>query len=759
SNGVFTPAEAGQYEIMAQCLRGKNAEYVRASATLKVEVKANLAAEQTGVQTVKVTGADSTTLADYVLKRGSTAVSLATVTIKDGAAYLVTTSSTLPAGDYTLTYKDNAPLSFKAVAQEITSVETVGTNLVANADISVRSATIEFKILNQFGERMGATVNASCTLGKATTTTQSTKNSNGKITVADIPATVLVGQTGTLVLVESSKGISITTEVTYSGSATPTTMTSMGVYDLSSAKFVEIAAGDKDRDRVLVLDIKDQYGNSVNADTLNKMKSPLSITPSAGLTGLTIAKNNEFVDITIDKVDYVSLAISGTPADGTCSVVIVNPLKGLLGTVTIPVGKGKTIESFTMSTGGELYAERANEIYFTALDANGNELTKYDDLKDKITFASSNGGKFDLEKGANGVAKLMYTPVKVNEGTSRTDVLSATLKSNYKYTYITASVKAKAVPKVITGMKTGTTLAVVSGEELALKGADFIIEDQYGNIMTADQLVASGYKLVVPNVAEDIFAEVTAADVVFTNANVLNTDGNSPIVKFGKKASGKAGSIKVIFSLKDASGAVVDDSGYTVTLKTFDQTSVTDYEIKDFKYIAKAGESIEDLVKVIGRNGSTIVNIPTGNVTITSSKLAPEINKTTEGKVTKTATVEVVVDGEDGPVTLTKEYKYSNEDAVATTIEATDVKELVGTSLTKTQLTTLFSVKDQYGDDVDNVKYLVEAYDTAVVTKVEKNGTQDIEITATGNVATSCVVTATAGSLSKSVTINIKGAN
>uniref|UniRef100_UPI0031B81561 Ig-like domain-containing protein n=1 Tax=Anaerolentibacter hominis TaxID=3079009 RepID=UPI0031B81561 len=56
SNGVFTPAEAGQYEIMAQCLRGKNAEYVRASATLKVEVKENFGAKQTGYKTIEVVG-------------------------------------------------------------------------------------------------------------------------------------------------------------------------------------------------------------------------------------------------------------------------------------------------------------------------------------------------------------------------------------------------------------------------------------------------------------------------------------------------------------------------------------------------------------------------------------------------------------------------------------------------------------------------------------------------------------------------------
>lgn len=471
----------------------KKTKIAKMPVTVKEQALAIASAEIKGVKTIVVNfnKAVDKAKATVAVKKGSASPSISeTKWAEDAKSVTITMGSKISEGTYDVSVsgltETALTTSLTAKDEVITSIEIVGTNLVADADDSSK-ATISFKTLNQYGERMSiSTPNVTSSFGKAAVTTDCTATKTGVITITDIPTTLQVLTTsGSVTVVDTTKGINATATVTYSAPATAKTMTIAGLYNVSKDKFQDITKGDNVSDYVVLAEVTDQYGNAINAAGLaGKVKENL-------VAGGNVKGVGTWADKTVEGKDYVALPLVGDKATtGTFYFTFVNPNAGLLANTSFDVKAGTVIKTLNISANDTIYEDQDNELYFEAVDTEGNTVTKYDDLKGLIKFSKD---EVKFVKKADGTAKLVYKPAntldaiyKVGEKNHTVGTFVAYVNENTSTSYqvksLTFTVYQKRIAKEVTGLKNGTSTAVATNGTLDLELKNIIVEDQYSNI-------------------------------------------------------------------------------------------------------------------------------------------------------------------------------------------------------------------------------------------------------------------------------------
>ena len=731
----------------------------KVAVTVKEEALAIASAEIKGVKTIVVNfnKAVDTAKATVAVKKGSAAPSIsATKWAEDAKSVTITMGSKISEGKYDVSVSGltEAPLtkSLDAKDEAITSIEIVGTNLVADAADSSK-ATIAFKTLNQYGERMSiSTPNVTSSFGTAAVTTDCTASKTGVITVTGIPTTLQVLTTsGSITVVDTTKGVNATATVTYSAPATAKTMTIAGLYNTSKEKFMDMTKNDNVTDYVVLAEVTDQYGNAINAAGLTG-KVNENLVAGGGVTGVNkVGTVTTWTDKTVDGKDYVALQLTGGKATtGTFYFTFVNPNAGLLANTSFDVKAGTVIKTLSISANDTLYEDQDNELFFEAVDTEGNTVTKYDDLKGLVTF--SKPGEVKFVKKSDGTAKLVYKPDNTLDAIYKPGKKNHTIgtfvayvnentSTSYQVKSLTFTVYQKRVATEVTGLKTGTSTAIATNGTLELKLKNIIVEDQYSNVMSESEVNA------------------------LTNINIAVADGKnlkSDVTVFAAKGKAvlTAGAVKEDADVKLGVGNTTD---CTISFSTVDASKATNLKIasvNDGKTVNAAdktpGLSVDD-IEVTGTVAGKTVTIPTTQYVVSGNN-GTSLSTTNKANTTEKGAVEVTVDTADGPVVLTAEYTYSNASAALTTLDASSTEKLTAGTITAAELKTLFDMKDQYGVAYSGAGVKYELVDITGdgkedTRKITHNSTNNVSVTATAG--TKYTVTASKGTLTKTVTFDV----
>jgi len=252
----------------------------------------------------------------------------------------------------------------------------------------------------------------------------------------------------------------------------------------------------------------------------------------------------------------------------------------------------------------------------------------------------------------------------------------------------------------------GTPEGVLVDETLTIKAENFIIQDQYGNIIADDDLT----KVAAFAIEYDKWDAGKAFDVpVSTGATITaKTD-----VVFSNAAASAAskGAVTVNFRIQGVEGFDYSADIKSVELKDIDATT---FAIADMDW-QKQGANTEDIVMTGLANG-TVISVPAKNKYVegivntvvadtaddTLVKVSAPAVDTKNGTVTENEVeLKLVVKNELG-TEVTKKFTVSNTASAPTTITTfgKEIKVTSGTAINVASHAGIIKVVDQYNDDV-----------------------------------------------------------
>ena len=777
--GVYVTIYFAQTTSATKAAKATAVKYtkLKVAVNAKPVEKTTMTAAATGVKKITVTfnKAVDTTTTKLVVKKQSATPTITPTFAEDGKSAEIAMGTKLTEGTYTVeaTVGEDVLTADIAVENErLDAFALVSSDLVASAD-STTTASIKFKALNQYEEMMPAdNLQATCSFGKVKDGTDGVKTPTadkvGTITVTDInPTLAVVGQTGTLVIVDKTTGKSLNTTVTYQSKAVASAATVAGVYSDKTEKVIDgsLKAGDKVTNDWLMLNVQDQYGSDMSVKAIADSKCEVSFNPASVLTNVSVAKDKLDKTSTVDGTNIAELSKEGktyilvkiTAGDasngtidkaGTLNLTIVSANKGVLASPSIKVEDKVLIASLSVSPADTLYADQDNKLVVEAVDSNGNAVTKYDDLKKAISYAVDSGIK--LKKNSDGTGTFYYNPgvlwgTKANnwkDSKITTLVMYAndTTSGNYIVKTVNVTYYAKKQAWAVAGVGDKTVTAVVSGGTATFDVSTLKYEDQYGNPMAfADIKTKEGITFCVAD-NKDAIVEF---DGITTDGSIT-TDISATRKKLTFEGK-KKGTANVYFLYKnpkavDAGKATVSDEVYDlkvpVTVTTSNNVVASDltltindgktiYAVNDVTLEESTTNSVRatttgsvtaSAVVTAKINGKNVV-LPTSQFTIINNKISglKKVTDTNPAK-TETKTITAVVQTEDGPQTVTADVEISNADAKAAKIEKADSTTLyrITTTVTHSALFECIKVTDQYGN------------------KMEKESETVMKITATG---------------------------
>ena len=750
--------------------------------------------------TVTFNKAVDTTAAKIVVKKGSATPTITSTTFAaDAKSAEIAMGTKLTEGTYTVeaTIGEDVLSADIAVKDEkLTSFALVSKNLVATATDKTK-ATISYKALNQYGEMMPAdsVTTPTCSFGKVTTGdySQPTADKSGTITVTDIPDVLaVVGTTGTLVIVDSSTGVTLNETVTYQSKAVAAKATVYGIYDTKKEKLIEgnLKTGDTIGNYQVLVNIQNQYDSDMTPKDIKESECKVSFNPASILTDVTLDKVeisetvNTFDELTYDGKSCILMPLKASGAKvadaGTLNLTIVSANKGVLATPSFTISDAVVIKSLNISTKDTVYSDDENELVVEAVDTNGNAVTKYDDLYAAFLAGTADSGIPDgvtLKKNSDGTGTFWYKPTgvtgssndkwKKNELKTLVFKANAPASGNYIVKSINVTVYAKRLGWKVAGVTSDTTTATSVGKNLVFKLKTLNYEDQYSNTLKYSDTQIDGSKisgfLDDPN---KVLGATTGGAVMFT----AGTDNNLQVTYTGQKKGSATLYLKYKNDAELAVAASTEKYDFKVTLSVVEVDSVvaSDLSVKindgnAIYGVAKAklkmveenktapvstsgidkSNEMDVTVVVTGVvNGKTVV-IPADNCTIVDGATLGGYDKVSNTNPAKTEekTVTVVVESSEGPQTVTGTVTVSNADPAVQSIKAATTKDVSaaaitsGTAITGSALGATVEVKDQYGAAMDKkaemlYKVTFTGTSAAYQTKdyIVYNETQNVEI-------------------------------
>ena len=605
----------------------RNGKYFR-EGKITVKVVDAFSAKQTGANKITITGSNLTnTLSDYVIKRGSTAINMAEVSLNEAKteAVLTSASTSLTAGTYTATVGDKSA-EFTVETSVIDSIEVIGDALVLDKAYPCESGTIEYVVYNQFGEditRRTSNMNASTTFGSGATV----NNGKGIIEVTGINNAYVLGATGTVVIVNTTTGKSVTKTITLSNVAKADTFEVLGVYNKVSGKPLSLSENADNKNAAVLVAVKDQYGRSM--DQINTT-TEVAINFAPGMTGLAVDTNADYTEVvTIDDKDYVAVDIdtTGTVKAGSATLVLVSKSTGKNVNYTVEVTNTKSVQSFDVFTLDNVYANEDNEFGYVALAADGTEIKDYKTLSNaNYGVVLPNDGKWNWKLNSDGTASLIFNSKRdLAEGqSSTTESASFQIPSSFQYKTITFTIQESKRPASLgkTGVYTptenpiyGKVLGVMPGEAVSFSAVNVIVYDQHGRqINPAEYANYGAYSVTVTP------ATTNNAELAFgaSSPAALKLDGTGNVTFTASGALSRLVSNRYTLTLVGKDGKAISGAEAQITVVAADEADLTDFKVttKEMLYSKGGAYEKEDIsVTATASNGKTVV-VPADRYTV-----------------------------------------------------------------------------------------------------------------------------------------------
>ena len=742
-----------------------------------------MTAEAKGVKKIAVNFNKTvdTTTTKLVVKKGAATPTIASTTFAaDAKSAEIALGTKLTAGVYTVEAtvgEEKLTANITVQDEKLTKFELVSPNLVADPNITT-IASISYKALNQYDEMMVADQpTVSCSFGSTDGKDQGkitapSADKSGTIKVGNInPSLVIPGTTGTIVIVDKTTGVNLNTSVTYQSKAVAASATVYGIYNTKTDKLIEgnLTTGTKASDYAILMSVKDQYDGYMTPQNIVDSKVEVSYNPASVLTDLKIATKGNANKVSTDEKELTYNGASafllplktetkgGKLSDaGTLSLTIVSGQKGVIASPSFTVDEAKIIKTLSVSAASTVYANEDNAMVVEAYDAAGNAITKYDDLEAAGLRGTSNQGKVELKKNADGTGTLYFYPTVTDSFKDAKNAKESSIATIILYANKATSTAADYIVKTINvtyyesrhawavSGKTDKTINACANKKdttLSLDLTTLSYEDQYSNTVKTDDTVAKAATDAV---------QIRLLDKNGVFGSKTNDEGR-PLVASEKSGNnvvltsqGIPGDATLFFryqtkaktdTLSNDDGSVsVDKYDYKMTVSA---TSVSDFVASDLKVVVNKGNAVfassaVTLKKVANTNpanndagsktpmnadeayvyvtgvvkGNTVV-LPIEQFHLVTTKIdALGAYDAKNNDKTETKKVTVVVDSESGAQELTADVTVSNKAPAITTVKAADNKGSIGSAsartLTKDDFIKAVKVLDQYGNEMPN---------------------------------------------------------
>lgn len=648
------------------------------------------------------------------------------------------TAINLLAGEYTVTAKGAAAadLSEKITIED---EKIAGIQILSDTAPAVMNATnpgliekvnVFYKVVNQYGQDVTRTQSVTWQSSLGTV-------SSSEVGVLEINLTpeqnylYRVGSEFTLfgyILGAANQSVNATLKI--GEEARVQTVNVLGLYH-GENKQLTVDLDNYD-DFALLLEVKDQYGNPVGINKLNRRVENIGGKDTTIYGQLNVFSSNPylvdvqssnpvFVDNAGENANQIGLKLhkmntSSNINMGGVATITLSPVyySNNSATYDLTVSKAKEVASFTMSAPSTVVASGDKDVVipYVARDDQGNEIT------DKATLESATKGvNIQPTVGSfvwgekDGKAELRYTPGEY-VGPA---MITAIIRANGQMSQIQLNVRDEKVPAAISAMTSiDTTLAKVKN---AIKGQDFTILDQYGSTISADNFFAKyalKVEVFVPGqtvVKETYYYTTKAQEVNFT----LNQKGNLTL----KVSAVNPDESPIEKGFNNVNYTKASEKDFT--LRFIDWADIASFEVADIAKVYNNNESefdpSESKVTVTGKTSSgTKVNIGTtsngANYTINTTAPGIVVSgdnvKGTKDKanfagsdVETKAIVNVTILNPNKTENLAKEVIISRATPVVTTVTLKDVTikaaDLNGLDIRGLLTKAGVEIKDQYG--------------------------------------------------------------
>lgn len=680
-------------------------------------------AEQAGVKkiSVKFNKPVDESKVKFAVKNGaSTRDVVKTSFSEDKKAAELELSSKLRAGETTVTVtgvgSDDLVSEFTAEDEKVTEIKFTSDKLALGTvtgsqtnEADYGKVSVGYKIINQFEEDVTKTSGGSLTfqVGKSGVTTST---SNGVLTLSSgsqnsnfyFGETVYVNA----ILNLSSYGVTASQTFTVDRQAMVDSVEILEVYHQDGK---ELMTNSNFPDFVVLVDAKDQYGNSVTLDQFKagvfaSVENPMlfMIDKDQALDGQ--GPNNDKIGIPLTAPQNGTLVF-----EGTNTVRVQTLFGGKVDTIEVPVKKAATLTTFTLEAPDKtVSASQTVKIPFTAYDQNGEQLKKYSELSGKLTLNATAGSAVTLKQNYSTKEAYIEWTAPSTKGYV---VLTSFVTGTPNNSQLSINVEDAGVAESVSKLDVNKNMMVDA--TVTVEPKHIIVKDQFGRDMKlADLLGAGGYKAVV-----------SAADGtpnVVTGFGTLNVSGDSLTLTAAAKGSER---VKVEL-IKLAVGTTPEKVISTLdnfTFKVVDNSAIDSYEVTAIDMISNKTSAHDKKVEVKGKiNSSESVTLPTSaysvtvtapltydqgtnKISATNATVAGSTYSWNNGKLHGTFNVTILATGENivNNITVTDEAlvpkTFGQKDAGSLTAADGVVQGPSANVANLSQVFATVEVKDQFG--------------------------------------------------------------
>ena len=784
-----TPVTITVYSTQVKSLKAAEKAKIKLEEKFDVKVMSKLSAQQAGANKIKVMGTDLVaSKSAYVIKNANGGILELKDEVKLNAdkteADLESITSQIPTGKYTLTYNNGDAVEFEVVKAVVKSI-VLTTSDTAIMDKEGREAYVYYKVLDQFGNdvtkspvasRLSITGSpkATSTMGKVTFTAQG-EGADPKFQ----PNLSRVN----LTIVDLNTGVSLSKILTVGQAANLDVAKFEKIFNTNKKEFVDsITDGDTLSNYQLLFTAVDQFGNDFVTD---EGKDQL-IVSAVGTTGVTVEQGQASIVEYKDK-KYYGFKLKSFNADGKASRT------GEVTIQAVSARSGKTLsEKFNVIASNKVTNLRVwegnngvfdgieNELMYTAYDANGKEVTDADQILALNAKNKELENRVQFKKKSDGKVGLFYN-LKTNRigltGTNtRPDSFVLRTMSDTGYVTVNVNVKAQQYPVGIVGLKSDAKVGVVAGKALQIKGGNIRFQDQYGNIVSADDIGKlndkAKYRVHVTYKADQgnkpaftpgaSYLPALAADNRVTSTSAINWGDDEAVVDLGKgtvDGRDESASVSIVLQYNEGDnttpkwvdkGAEKKFTVYAPKIDNIKNIAIADPGLKAASNVADLDDATKSLdaangftPEVSGFYMGEKIALEAGDHFVVLSSADPDGKKVAvpslageRTTVTKTAEFSVVLKNADADV-LKKTYSYSNAARVVKSVDF-DGKVINADSakIAWAQMKAQFTIKDQYGEALEHVAPYITFSDISDKTNVSiegTNGTKDAKLSFSAN--------------------------
>lgn len=646
-----------------------------------------------------------TTKAAFTVKKGTVNVNVSKVEWNDAKTVAgVTLVSKMTKGDYTVSV---AGLSTTAV----TGVATVEDEKVGSIELSDvaplisgnTNVTFNYVVKNQYGEDITSSSSLTWTASQGSFATDPSTG------VKELDGSFVKDQTVVVTALDVATGTFATKQIKVGDPSKVADITIGGLYNKDGKTLFTDSTF---TDFYIKVSAVDQYGNKVAASALNDAAQTTIVVPPTSIVG-----KGSVVTIPGTTDLGLQLAKPTSNIEGTATVRFISNYTGKSASIDVNVAKAAALDTIVLTKPDTLVVKGEKVIIpFNAYDQNGVELTEAqkDAISDTLVTCTDSKVKFSFAYNYQ-TKKTELTMDLTDPAVTIGNKIVMAVTPTGKLSQFTVEVKDTAVPKAVAATKDIVKLMTVGGVS-SLTANNFTVIDQYDREMTLDSTWFTTYKLALTSATPayvTVGAGITAAD---GNANLTGVAVGDSVVTVN------------VDKVSDSS--VIANSNYDFTASTVDKANVVSYNAD-----LTANKILDDGTHTVALDvyGLTSTNekvaLKAGDIAVTSSDAAVTYDT---GKLTAANTVAgltetvtevpvnllVVVEGENGPVSIVKTITVTNVAAKVASIKTVttsyvtvvgDTAYVKASDVNTTNLEAAFSGVDQYGADktltITNVLY------------------------------------------------------